>query len=139
MNTIITNKNKKQMLIAKNKSSIVYRLSSIVPRLMITFIALCLLPTLCYGQDSGQFVNKGWSALGKRNFDKVHQITDKCIQTYQEKAKKQASKLNSFPAKGEEDQYETMNNAATCYFIKGEAYMREEKKEKAIETFQKVV
>jgi beta-glucuronidase len=128
------------MLIAKNKSSIVPRLSSIVPRLMITFIALCLLPsTFCYGQDSGQFVNKGWSALGKRDFEKVDQITDKCIQAYQEKAKKQASKLNSFPAKGEEDKYQTMNNLATCYFIKAESYMREGKKQKAIKTFQEVV
>ncbi|MCF7895240.1 MAG: hypothetical protein K9L69_03815 [Candidatus Omnitrophica bacterium] len=98
-----------------------------------------LLPSLCYGQDSGELVNKGWSALGKRDFEKVREVTDDCIQKYQEKAKEQASRLNSFPAKGEEDQYKTMNDVATCYFIKAESYMREDKKEKAVEVFQEVV
>lgn len=102
--------------------------------------AFCLLlSVICYGQDSGEFVNKGWSELGNRDFDKVRQITAECIQTYQQKAKKQASKLNNFPAKGEEDQYKIMNDVATCYFIKAESYMREEEKKKAIETFQEVV
>ncbi|MCF7893814.1 MAG: tetratricopeptide repeat protein [Candidatus Omnitrophica bacterium] len=98
-----------------------------------------LLPSLCYGQDSGKFVSKSWSALGQRNFDKVYQLTDECIQTFTTKAKKQASKLNDFPAKGEEANYKVMNDVATCYFIKAESYMREEKKEKAIETFQEVI
>ncbi|MCF7916619.1 MAG: hypothetical protein K9L61_02450 [Candidatus Omnitrophica bacterium] len=98
-----------------------------------------LLPAVCYGQDSDQFVNKGWSALGERDFDKVYEVTDDCIQKFEEEAEKQASKLNSFPAKGEESKYKAMNNVATCYFIKAESYMREEKKAKAIETFEKIV
>ncbi len=125
-------KNKKKNLDKKQNKRVLFLI-------VVLSSIFYFLPSLCYGQDSGEFVSRGWSALGKRDFDKVHQITDQCIQEFDEKAGKQADKLNKFPAKGEEDKYKVMNNVATCYFIKAESYMRAEKKEKAIETFEKIV
>ncbi len=121
----------------KNKKNMIIRSSLFV--FFLSSIFYLLSSSICYGQDSGEFVNQGWSALGKINFEKVYQITDSCIQSFEAKAKKQAAQLDGFPAKGEEDNYKAMNHVATCYFIKGEAYMREDKNEKAIQTFQEAI
>ncbi len=88
---------------------------------------------------SSEYVNKAWSELGKRNFEQVYELTDKCITDLEDKAQRQAQQLDDFPPKGKEDRYKAMNDTATCYFIRGEAYMRQEKKEKAIEIFEKIV
>ena len=75
----------------------------------------------CYAQDSSDYVNKAWARLGKREFSKVHILVDECIRKYSSPAQDQAKTLDSFPTKGEEDNFRIMNNVATCYFIKGEA------------------
>jgi tetratricopeptide (TPR) repeat protein len=88
---------------------------------------------------SSEYVNKAWSELGKRNFEQVYEITDECIEVFSRQASEQAQQLDDFPPKGREDRYEVMNDVATCYFIKGEAYMRQEDNEKAEEIFQRIV
>lgn len=90
-------------------------------------------------KESSKYVSEAWAELGQRNFDKVMEITDKCIENYSEKANKQASQLNAFPEEGKEDKYQAMNDVATCYFIRGEAYMRQEQKEKSKEVFSMII
>ncbi len=93
----------------------------------------------CYAQDSSEYVNKGWSLLGKRKFDQVYEITNECIDKFSDEAEKLARTLNDFPTKGEEEKYKAMNDVATCYFIKGEALMREGKTEEAKKVFSEVI
>jgi beta-glucuronidase len=92
----------------------------------------------CFSQDSSECVNKGWAVLGKRDFEQVYEITDACIQEFSQEADMTARKLSGFPSKGEESAFEAMNNVATCYFIKGEALMRDGKTEEAKSIFREV-
>jgi len=100
----------------------------------------CLLSSVfCYAQDSSDYVNKAWARLGKREFSEVHTLVDECIKKYSSQAKDQAKVSGGFPTKGEEDNFKIMNDVATCYFIKGEALMREGKTEEARAAFTEVI
>ncbi|MBD3263783.1 MAG: hypothetical protein GF375_01620, partial [Candidatus Omnitrophica bacterium] len=90
-------------------------------------------------QDSYEYVKKGWSLLGKGEFEEVYRLTDECIEKFSQKADILASGLESFPSKGEEDNYAPMNNVATCYFIKGETLIKEGKTDEAKKVFETVI
>ncbi len=93
-----------------------------------------------YAEDSSSdYVNKAWAHLGKREFEEVHKLTDECIKKFSGQAQIQARGLGNFPTKGEEENFKIMNNVATCYFIKGEAFMREGKAEEAKTSFTKAI
>ncbi|MBU0694794.1 MAG: hypothetical protein KKC11_09065 [Candidatus Omnitrophica bacterium] len=92
-----------------------------------------------FAQDSSEYVKKGWAVLGERKFEEVHQITDKCINEFSQTADNLAARLSELPSKGEESKYQVMNDVATCYFIKGEALMREEKIPEAKKVFKEAV
>lgn len=111
-----------------------------ISALAIVVAAYCLIPILSYAEDdSSAYVNKAWAVLGKREFTKVYELTDACIQKYSGQAADQARALTSFPTKGEEDSFKIMNDVATCYFIKGEALMREGKTAEAKAVFTEVI
>ena len=107
----------------------------------VIFITYCLLLITCYcfAQDTGEYVNKGWAELGKRNFDQVYVLTNECIEGSSQQADALARAVREFPPKGKEGLYKVMNDVAVCYFIKGEAFMREGKTEQAKQTFKEVV
>jgi len=98
-----------------------------------------MITSIACGQDSTEYVNKGWAALGKRKFDAVYEIADKCILEFSAEANRLSKTLTDFPSKGEEDNFKILNDVATSYFIKGEALMRAGKIEEAKETFRKVI
>ncbi len=108
----------------------------------ISFISVFLLSSVflwfCYGQDSADYVNRGWSRLGERKFEEVREITNECIQKFSEEADRQAEGLSRLVPAGPESPYRVMNNVATCYFIKAESYMRQDKNDEAINIFHKV-
>jgi len=105
----------------------------------LTIILLLIFPFCSFGQDSASYVKKAWSVLGKREFETVHQITDECINKFSVAADLIANPLSDFPAQGEESKFSLMNDVATCYFIKGEALMREGKIDEAKKTFKTVI
>jgi len=92
-----------------------------------------------YAQESSGYVNEAWAHLGKREFSETHILVDQCIKRYSSLAQEQARTLGSFPTKGEEENYKIMDDVATCYFIKGEALMREGKTEEAKTVFSDVI
>ena len=95
---------------------------------------------VCSAEDgSSDYVNKAWARLGKREFSEVYTLVDECIKKYSSRAQEQAKILGSFPTKGEEDNFKIMNDVATCYFIKGEAFIREGKTEEAKVVFTEVI
>jgi len=106
---------------------------------ILAFILSWLIIGTAFAESSSEYVNKGWAILGKRQFAEVYQIADSCIAEFSDTAKASAKSLTGFPSKGEEDQYEIMNDVATCYFIKGEALMRDGKIEEAKDTFKEVI
>jgi len=93
----------------------------------------------CFAEDSSEYVKKGWAILGKREFEEVHKTTEECISRFSPEANRLAETLNGFPSKGEEKNFKIMNDVATCYFMKGEAFIREGKIEEARKTFQEVI
>ncbi|NQT28905.1 MAG: tetratricopeptide repeat protein [Candidatus Omnitrophica bacterium] len=110
------------------------------PVFCLLFSVFCLLfSVFCYAQDSSDYVNKAWSHLGKREFSEAHLLVDECIEIYSTQAEDQAKALEDFPTKGEEDNFKIMDDVATCYFIKGEALMREGKTEEAKVAFTKAI
>jgi len=93
----------------------------------------------CYAQSSSDYVNKAWARLGKREFTEVYKLTNECIKLFSKQAENQARFLEGFPTKGEEENFKTMNNVAACYFIKGEALMREGKLQETKAAFTAVI
>lgn len=110
-----------------------------IVKLLYCYIATFLIVSNVFAQDSSFYVKKGWSELGKRNFKEVYKITDACIEKYSLAADNLAKGLNNFPQKSEMEKYSLMNDVATCYFIKAEAFMREGKTLKAKRTFREVI
>ncbi len=107
----------------------------------IILLTFCLLfaVSVFAQSDSAEFVKKAWEAQGKREFDKVFEITSRCIELFQEEADSQAMSLNQMPEGSDVKAYEVLNNVATCYFIQAEALMRQEQLEEAKEKFKLVV
>ncbi len=93
----------------------------------------------CSEVASYEYVSKAWSELGKRNFSEVYSLTKACIDKFSYEADKLAETLNNFPPQDKESFYKVMNDVAICYFIKGEALMREGKLKEAKEVFRKVI
>jgi len=117
-----------------------------ISKLKISFLGGSFIFILCFlfkvfsqGQDSGEYVNQSWEELGRRNFERVYELTDECIAEFKKDADKISQSLRGFPPKGKENVYKVMNDLATCYFIKGEALMRQGKIEEAVEAFNTII
>ncbi len=76
-------------------------------------------------QMSDEYVDKAWAASGAGNFQDVYRITNECIEKFGKEADALAQTLNNFPSQKKRGMYQVMNNVATCYFIQGEAYLKE--------------
>ncbi len=86
-----------------------------------------------------ELVRQAWDAQGKKDYQKVFEITNKCINLYKEEADRIAAGLKAMPKESEADLYLVMTEVATCMFIQAEAYMRQEKYNEAIEKFQEAI
>ena len=89
--------------------------------------------------DSGGLTLKAWEALGKKDYQAVRAYTQKCIDLHQEEARKQQKSLANFPTPDKQSAYAALNNVATCYFIRGEALMQQNKQPEAKEAFQLII
>ena len=89
--------------------------------------------------SSKDLVAKAWEASGKNDLGKVTEITAKCEQLLGEEAKKQEASLSNFPARGKEQDYQTLNDVGTCLFIRAEALMNNGKFEEAQALFQRII
>ena len=90
-------------------------------------------------KGSADYVREARAAAGKRDFQKVYSITQECISKFSEEADSLSSGLSNFPEKGKEGMYKIMNDVATCYFIQGEALMRQGKTDEAIGVFKEII
>ncbi len=89
--------------------------------------------------SSQDLVELSWEASGQNDLNRVTQLTTQCEELYGEKAKKLEAVLNDFPTRGKEADYQILNDAATCMFIRAEALMNNGKSEEAQVLFEKII
>jgi beta-glucuronidase len=113
------------------KNSVIFYLLSII----------CYLSSgLCVAQEtSSEYVNKGWAAQGKKDFQEVYRVTDECVVKFSSEADRLAGTLTQIPPKGKIDTYQIMNDVATCYFIKAETLRTEGKTDEAVGNFEIII
>ena len=113
--------------------------------LLILLVAVCATLTNGYSQEtatqesSEQIILKAWEFLGKGELDKAMELSNKCIELYQDEAKKQQASLTACAPVGVERKYQVLNDVGTAYFIIAEAYKRQKVWDKSIENYQKVI
>ncbi|MDP2939500.1 MAG: glycoside hydrolase family 2 TIM barrel-domain containing protein [Candidatus Omnitrophota bacterium] len=98
--------------------------------------------TFSFAQEqlsSNDFVIKSWEASGNNNLEKVLEYTNKCIELYKLEADKLEAQLSNFPLRGHENEYQVLNDVATCMFIQAEALMRNGKIEEAKKVFKEII
>jgi len=81
----------------------------------------------------------GWENLAEKDYKAVFAYTKKCLELYEEKAREMAKEMKRFVTMGHEDDYALCNDVATSHFIMGEAYMRQEKYDKALTEFNLII
>jgi tetratricopeptide (TPR) repeat protein len=102
------------------------------------------LATMGTAYDFGDYTSqtltvKAWEALGKNDAKGVELYTKKCIELYEEEAKKQQASLTEFAMKEKAFNYWALNDVATCYFILGESLMAQTRWAEAKAAFERVV
>ncbi|MFC1667468.1 glycoside hydrolase family 2 TIM barrel-domain containing protein [Candidatus Omnitrophota bacterium] len=86
-----------------------------------------------------ELIVRAWESWGAKDYEKTFYYTDKCIETYSEKAKAQQASLGGLPDTEVIEQYETLNAVGTSCFIKGEIYLSQGKKDEAREAFNTAI
>jgi beta-glucuronidase len=82
--------------------------------------------------SSEELINKAWETRGKKDYAAAFVYTQRCIDLYQEDAIKQQAELGKgFPARGKEGTFQQLNDVATCYFIRAEIFVEQQKNEEA--------
>ncbi|MBN2144630.1 MAG: tetratricopeptide repeat protein [Candidatus Aureabacteria bacterium] len=103
-----------------------------------------LITSLESGVDFGDytsetFTRKAWEALDANQISHVVIYTEKCMSLYENEAIKQQASLSSYAPKEHAFDYWALNDVGTCYFILGEAYLKNQEWEKAKNCYQKLI
>jgi beta-glucuronidase len=103
-----------------------------------------LYPVRCtlYAENThptNELITAARQAIDQQNFDQAVAYARQCIEKHQEQAVLEQSSLRSFPSADEWQKYQALNDVGTSYFIQGEAYMKQGKREEAAVAFQAVI
>ncbi len=90
---------------------------------------------------SSSLTSKAWGALNENDLEAVLAYCNKSIELYSDKAKEMQIELKSYPTgtNSEIFAYWALNDIATCWFIKGEAFRRANKKDEAKAAFDELI
>jgi|CXWL01.1.fsa_nt_gi beta-glucuronidase len=88
---------------------------------------------------SKDLVRGAWAFSSQSKWDELSALFDQCIKFYGEKALEQHAQLTNFPSRDVIEQYQLMNDVATCYFIKAEGLMHQGKNEEATALFGEAI
>lgn len=95
---------------------------------------------LSYKEFSSQdFVSKSWEASHQQNADKLNELVGKCVELYGAEADIQQKQLTAFPERGQEINYQSLNDVGTCLFVQAEFVMNTGKTEEAVKLFQSII
>jgi len=90
--------------------------------------------------SSGELIVKCWEAHGKKDVEATFKYTQQLIDLYKDEADKQQASLRILPKNRPDiEAVAALNDVATAYFIQGESYRNQEKKEEAIKAFKVAV
>ncbi len=90
--------------------------------------------------SSGELIVKAWEVHGKKDVEATFKYTQQLIDLYKEEADKQQASLKGLPKNRPDiEAVAALNDVATAYFIQGESYRNQGKKEEAIKAFKVVV
>ncbi|MBN1869671.1 MAG: hypothetical protein JW847_03740 [Candidatus Omnitrophica bacterium] len=89
--------------------------------------------------SSEELVRLSWEASSKRDLERLNVLADQCVRLYGVQAKVQQAELVDFPKRGEEKNYQELNDVATCLFIKAEAVMNSGETQEAIKQFEGII
>jgi len=98
--------------------------------------------TLDFGDyRSATLATKAWEALAADDFDSLKAYVDKCIELYQDEAKKMQNSLTEYPWESKEKifSYWALNDVGTVLFIQGEAYKKSGEISKAKDVYKRLV
>jgi len=89
--------------------------------------------------SSQEIVRLAWEASAQGDLENLVDLINQCVAIYGEMALQQQASLTNFPIRGEEVNYQELNDVATCLFIKAEALMNTGKTEAAIKLFNEII
>jgi len=90
--------------------------------------------------SSGELIVKSWEAHGKKDIEATFKYTQQLIDLYKEEASRQQASLKAMPkSRPDIESVQSLNDVGTAYFIQGESYRDQGKKEEAIAAFKVVV
>ena len=90
--------------------------------------------------SSGELIVKSWEVHGKKDSEATFKYTQQLVDLYKDDADREQASLKAFPkSKDEIGAVQALNDVATAYFIQGESYRYQGKKEEAIKAFKVVV
>lgn len=88
--------------------------------------------------DSADLVTAAWKASNSADYAGLDKVYSDMMAEYEGAANSQAAQLKDFPLRSETSNFKSMNSVATVMFVKGEALMRQGKKEEAQAVFEEV-
>ncbi|HQP10796.1 MAG TPA: hypothetical protein PKV41_05370, partial [Candidatus Omnitrophota bacterium] len=89
--------------------------------------------------SSEEYVRLSWEASSHRDLARLNELVDGCVAAYGVQAKVLQAELVGFPERGQEKNYQELNDVGTCLFIKAEAVMNSGETEEAIRQFQRII
>ncbi len=82
---------------------------------------------------------RAWEALGKGDHRGVELFVKKCVELYEEEAKKQQASLTAFAPKENAFDYWALNDVGTCFFILGKSLKDQKRYPEAKAAFERVI
>jgi tetratricopeptide (TPR) repeat protein len=117
--------------------------------LLFVICALTFICHLCFGichlfaedkPSSGELIVKSWEAHGKKDVEQTFKFTQQLIDLYKDEAERQQASLKILPKRRPDiESVQALNDVATAYFIQGESYRNQGKKEESIKAFKVVL
>jgi len=90
--------------------------------------------------SSGELIVKAWGVHGRKDVEATFQYTQQLIDLYKDQADREQASLKALPKNRPDiEAVQVLNDVATAYFIQGESYRDQGKKEEAIKAFKVVV
>jgi len=111
---------------------------------LLVFAICCLqfLTVDVFAQEQSaekDYVSEAWKMLSQEDYKALDILVDECVEKFGAKADSQQASLADFPTQDKIDLYKSLNDVATCLFVKIEALVRQEKNEEAKQVCRDVI
>ena len=91
------------------------------------------------GPNSSLMMLQAWKAYEKKEYEKVFVVADECVRLFGPRAARQQASLDDFPDRTRAANYSSLNDVATCLFIKGKSLRDMRCTAEAKEVFREVM